>query len=116
MIASDCLDLGEDSLRGLARLSSRGHRVCLLHVLHHDELNLPFKEPMRFLGTEGEQPVEADARLLRASYLQELHAFRARVQAACATAGARYVLAATDRPLHEVLREALAPEGGSRWG
>ncbi len=115
MIASDCLDFDEDALRGLSRLSSRGHRVCLLHVLHQDELNLPFKEPMRFLGTEGEPAIEADARLLREAYLRELEAFRGRVQAACATSGARYVLASTDRPLHEILREAIAPEGGSRW-
>ena len=116
MIASDCLDLGDDSLRGLSRLRSRGHRVCLLHVLHHDELSLPFKEPMRFLGTEGELPIEADARLLRESYLREVSAFQSRVQSACAVAGARYVLASTERPLHEVLREALAAEGNSRWG
>jgi len=116
LIASDCLDLRDDALRGLARLSGRGHRVCLLHVLHGDELHLPFKEPMRFLGTEGEEPIEADARLLRDSYLREVANFQARVRSACATGGARYVLASTDRPLHEVLREALAPEGGSRWG
>ncbi|MFT3922696.1 MAG: DUF58 domain-containing protein [Myxococcales bacterium] len=116
MIASDCLDLREDALRGLSRLSGRGHRVCLLHVLHADELTLPFKEPMRFLGTEGELPVEADARLLRDGYLREVAAFQARVRNACAASGARYVLASTDRPMHEVLREALAPEGSSRWG
>lgn len=116
IVASDCLDLSDDSLRGLSRLGGRGHRVCLLHVLHEDELSLPFKEPMRFLGLEGEAPIEADARLLRESYLREMADFQTRVRSACASAGARYVLASTDRPLHEVLREALAPEGNSKWG
>jgi uncharacterized protein (DUF58 family) len=116
MIASDCLDLSEDALRGLSRLTTRGHRVCLLHVMHRDELSLPFREPLRFLGTEGEEPLEADPRLLREAYLREINAFRTRIESACAAAGTRYVLASSDRPLHEILREALAPEGGSRWG
>jgi uncharacterized protein (DUF58 family) len=116
MIASDCLDLSENALRGLSRLSARGHRVCLLHVMHSDELSLPFREPLRFLGTEGETPLEADPRLLRDSYLREINTFRTRIESACAGAGTRYVLASTDRPMHEILHEALAPEGVSRWG
>jgi uncharacterized protein (DUF58 family) len=116
VIASDFLDLREGALAGLHRLTARGHRVHVLHVLHHDELSLPFAEPLRFLGTEGEAPLEADPRLLRDGYLEELAAFRARVKSACGAAGARYVLASTERPLHEILREALAPEEGSRWG
>ena len=52
---------------------------------------------------------------MRQVYLRELAKFRSEVKAACASAGARYVLAATDRPLHEVLREALWPEEGTRW-
>jgi uncharacterized protein (DUF58 family) len=115
VIASDFLDLREDALRGLARLTSRGHRVYVLHVLHADELGLPFREPVRFLGLEGESPLEADPRVLRDGYLSELSAFRASIKTACAAAGVRYVLASTDRPLHESLREALAPEEGTRW-
>lgn len=115
IVASDCLDFSEHAFDGLSRLSARGHRVYLLHVLHADELSLPFKEPMRFLGTEGEEPLEADPRLLREAYLREVKAFRARVEAACAASGTRYVLASTDRPMHEVLREALTMGGSSRW-
>lgn len=115
VIASDLLDLHEDALAGLKRLTARGHRVHLLHVLHHDELALPFDEPMRFVGTEGESPLEADPRLLREAYLRELGAFRARIKAACASAGARYVLASLERPLHEILREALTPDEARGW-
>jgi uncharacterized protein (DUF58 family) len=116
VIASDFLDLRETALSGLHRLTARGHRVQVLHVLHDDELALPFTEPLRFLGTEGETPLEADPRLLRDGYLQELAAFRARVRSACNIAGARYVLASLERPLHEILREAFAPEESSKWG
>ena len=116
VIASDFLDLSDDALRGLGRLSARGHRVYVLHVLHGDELALPFAEPLRFVGTEGEPPLDADPRLLREGYLRELTAFRARIRSACSGAGARYVLASMERPLHEILREALAPDEASRWG
>lgn len=116
VIASDFLDLRDQALRGLHRLTARGHRVHVLHVLHDDELALPFDEPVRFVGTEGEAHVDADPRLVRDAYLRELAAFRSRVRSACSVAGARYVLASLERPLHEILREAFAPEEASRWG
>jgi uncharacterized protein (DUF58 family) len=115
VIASDLLDFSPDALHGLSRLSARGHRVYVLHVLHADELHFPFQEPARFLGSEGEPPCDADPRALRQAYLRELGAFREEIKSACAAAGVRYVLAATERPLHEVLREALWPDEGSRW-
>jgi uncharacterized protein (DUF58 family) len=116
VIASDLLDYDEGALRGLNRLTARGHRVTLLHVLHEDELSLPFSEPLRFTGTEGEPALEADPRLLREAYLRELTSFRVRIKASCAAAGARYVLASMERPMHEILREALAPDEAMRWG
>lgn len=116
VIASDLLDFGEDALRGLSRLTARGHRVTVLHVLHEDELSLPFSEPLRFTGTEGEPALEADPRLLREAYLRELTSFRTRLKAGCAAAGARYVPASMERAMHEILREALAPDEGMRWG
>jgi uncharacterized protein (DUF58 family) len=115
VIASDLLDFDQGALSGFARLSARGHRVYVLHVLHADELSFPFPDPARFLGLEGEAPCDADPRLLRQAYLRELTAFCAEAKAACGAAGARYVLARTDLPLSEVLREALWPDEGSRW-
>jgi uncharacterized protein (DUF58 family) len=115
VIASDLLDFNEGALHSLARMTARGHRVYVLHVMHPDELTFPFDEPAHFLGTEGEDSCDADPRMVRQVYLRELSKFRSEVKAACASAGARYVLAATDRPLHEVLREALWPEEGKRW-
>lgn len=115
VIASDLLDFQEGALHGISRLTARGHRVYVLHVMHADELTFPFQDPARFLGPEGEPFCEADPRLVQKAYLREVAAFRAQAKAACASAGARYVLAATDRPLHEVLREALWPEEHSQW-
>ncbi len=112
VIASDLLDTRENALAALSHLTARGHRVVVLHVLHPDELALPFNEPLRFLGTEGEAPLEVDPRAVKKAYLRELAAFRERAQEACATAGARYVLARTDAALHDTLRAALTEARG----
>lgn len=115
VIASDLLDFGPGAFSVLSRLCARGHRVYVLHVLHQQELSLSFDEPLRVLGTEGEPPLEIDPRSIRSAYERELSKFRSDVEAACASAGARYVLAATTRPAAEVLREALGPKEGMRW-
>lgn len=115
LIASDLLDLSDGALAGLSHLTLRGQRVIVMHVLHGDELTLPFREPMRFLGTEGEASLEADPATLRKAYLEEMAAFRKRCEDSCAHAGARYVLARTDRPLHDTLRDALSSEEAQRW-
>ncbi len=113
LIASDLLDAAEGAISSLVHLTARGHRVVVLHVLHNDELSLPFSEPLRFLGTEGEPALEVDPRLAKKAYLREVEAFCARARDACASAGARYVLARTDAPLHDTLRSALQNPGDS---
>jgi uncharacterized protein (DUF58 family) len=116
VIASDALDFDERALSGLATLTARGHRTVFLHVLHREELNLEGDEPALFEGLEGEDTLEADPHKLRASYIRELAEFRHRVESCCLDASVRYVLAATSRAPHEILREALAGPGGTAWG
>lgn len=116
VIASDLLDEDDDGLDQLGRLVARGHRVVVLHVLHPNELDFPFDEAIRFVGTEGEQPVEVDARSIAQDYRQEVAQWQQRCRAQCAATGAHYVLARTDRPALECLTEAARSEQGSRWG
>jgi uncharacterized protein (DUF58 family) len=115
VIASDALDFDARALAALHTLTSRGHRVVFLHVLHRDELSLPGDEPAIFEGLEGEPSIEADPARLRDAYMRELAAFEKHVKSACLDARARYVLAATSRAPHEVLREALDVTGKGAW-
>jgi uncharacterized protein (DUF58 family) len=114
-IASDLLDLREGALDPLAQLAARGHDVVVFHVLHPDELTLPFEEPTRFEGLEGEASIDADPVALRAHYQQEIAAFLDRCRARCVAAGARYVLARTDVPPEHTLAETLRARGRRGW-
>lgn len=115
-IASDLLDEREDALDPIAHLVSRGHDVLVFHVLDPAELELSFDGPARFEGLEGEQSVDADPELLHDAYQEALERFLERCRDACAAAGARYVLARTDRPPAELLAEVLRSGRSGGWG
>jgi uncharacterized protein (DUF58 family) len=114
-VASDLLDLREGALDPLAQLAARGHDVVVFHVLHPDELTLPFDEPTRFDGLEGEDAIDADPTALRERYQQEIARFLDACRARCTAAGARYVLARTDVPPEHTLAETLRARGRRGW-
>ncbi|MDH5492246.1 MAG: DUF58 domain-containing protein [Myxococcales bacterium] len=114
-IASDLLDGSTDPLEPIARLVARGHEVGVLHILHRDELELPFEGPLRFEGLEGERALEADASALRRAYAEELAAFLERSRKQAIARGARYVLAPSDVPAERILAELLRSGRGRGW-
>lgn len=64
----------------LARLRHRGHDVVLVEILDRQEIRFDLDDPTVFQGLEGEEEITADARLLRAAYLDELARHRAEVE------------------------------------
>ncbi|MCB9603747.1 MAG: DUF58 domain-containing protein [Sandaracinus sp.] len=106
-VASDFLDRRVEAFAPLAQLVARGHEVVVFHVLHRDELELPLHGAARFLGLEGEAPVEADLDTVREDYLREVRAFVDATRDACAAAGARYLLTPTDTPVERSLAELV---------
>ncbi len=65
-----------DTLRdGLAKAKFRGHDVVLLRILDQQEIEFPLEGFRLFEDMEGMPPLEADAEVLRAAYLRELHEF-----------------------------------------
>lgn len=113
-IASDLLDVRDSALDPLSHLVGHGHDVIVFHVMDPDELELPFTEPSRFLGLEGEPSVDADPDALREAYRREVDAFVEKVRGRVIAAGARYVLARTDEPAEKALASALV--SGRRRG
>lgn len=113
-LASDLLDFAEHSLKPLATLVTRGNDVVVLHVLTPDELGLPFEGPTRFVGLEGEEPLDVDPSAIRRAYQSEIDRFVAHCRAQCMAAGARYVLARTDEPPEHTLAALLVGGVGSR--
>lgn len=112
VIASDLLDGAEEALRPLATLVSRGNEVVVLHVMHPDELDFPFRGPTRFYGLEGEPALDTDASAVRRGYLAELRAFLDARRAQVVGAGARYALARTDEAPERTLAALLARSRG----
>lgn len=115
-VASDLLDWTPEALQTLSQLGAKGHDIIVFHVLHPDELELPFSEAAYFEGLEGEPDLEADPALLRESYQHRLDAFLEERRRQCTSAGARYTLARTDSPPEQVLARMLRPPRRKAWG
>ena len=62
----------EQTVRSLRSFRHRGHDVLVLHILHPDELNFPFRGPWIFLDAETAAKFPADAGLVRQEYLRAL--------------------------------------------
>lgn len=86
LITDACEDAG-GLLRGLRLVRARRTDVRLWHLLHEDEQGFPFAGDARFLGLEGEPPLEIDADRVRPWYLRALAAHRAELAAGCRAAG-----------------------------
>ena len=84
-VLSDLLDEGEEKLEGLRWLRARGIAVRLIHVLHADEVSLPFENTSRFVDLESAGSQVLDPVPLRRAYREEIRAF---VHGVARTAGA----------------------------
>jgi uncharacterized protein (DUF58 family) len=107
VIASDLLDLGDDALDPIARIQARGHQTLVLHVMDPAELELPYDQPTRFEGAEGEPFVEVDPKGIQREYREAIDAFLDACQRRVVAAGATYMLARTDMPPEHVLLQLL---------
>ncbi len=72
---SDFLDEGEDDLEGVRVLRARGLAPRVVHLLHADEVDLPFENTTRFLDLEGPGSLVLDPLPLRRAYREEITAF-----------------------------------------
>jgi len=115
-VASDLLDFDDHALEPLSYLVGRGHEVVVFHVLDRDEIELPFDEPARFSGLEGEASLDADPQSLREAYLREMDTFLTACRGRCTAVGARYVLARTDEAVEHTLARALTSHSRKGWG
>ena len=115
VFASDLLDFEDAALEGLSLLRARGHDVIVLHVLHGDEVTLPFSDPVQFEGLEQEPGLTTDPSRLRADYLAQMRRFLDTSRVQCSARGVRYTLARTDHPPERVLARALGRPRGGRW-
>ena len=109
LLFSDLLDAPDELSDRLRQLRARGHDVALFHILHPDEIELPFDDLTEFEAMEpgDDRRLLVDPRDLAVSFRKASAALRERWRRACIEARVEYQLATTaDRP-SEVLRAFL---------
>jgi len=108
ILMSDFLEDEAAVLATLPRLRFQGCEVIIVHVLDHAELELPFKDTVRFEGLEGEQPLTTRPSDFRKSYQEAVQAYCTAFRQGCERMDCHYVLADTSQPPAEVLSTYLA--------
>lgn len=107
ILISDCFDDVDTLLNGLRQVRFRGHEVCVLHVLHRDEIDFPLDGNIRFTNLEGADYLLARPHLLRPAYLKVVKQYLSDIQRGCDGSRVDYVLMRTDRSLAQGLGEYL---------
>lgn len=113
VLASDLVDFDDHALDPLGVLVARGHDVVVLQILTPEELELPDRGAGRYVGLEGEPPIDSDADAIRDAYRDEVARFLEDRRRACVGLGARWVLARTDRAPEDTLAAALGLGDGA---
>jgi uncharacterized protein (DUF58 family) len=108
VLISDLFFSEQQLAAGLESFRLRGQEVVLFHVLHGDELTFPFDENTLFKGLEVDQQLLVDPKSLKASYLQTMEEFLARVKRVATSVGVDHVLVDTSKSLGAVLSGYLA--------
>jgi uncharacterized protein (DUF58 family) len=107
MIFSDLLGEPEAILRALHRLRFSGHDVIIFHVLDEAEAMFPFDGMLQLEDNETNEILEVDADAIKADYLEEVAAFRAKYQADCVRARIDYVPLHSGMPFDKALMSYL---------
>ncbi|MGC9455500.1 MAG: DUF58 domain-containing protein [Phycisphaerae bacterium] len=108
------------AIRGLEHFRHHGHEVVVLHILHGDELNLPFEGNTQFVGLEEAGRLTCRPRALREGYLRAVRRFCREAERRCVSARMDYRLISTEEHLDAALlaflsaRASAVRKAGSR--
>jgi uncharacterized protein (DUF58 family) len=118
IVVSDLFAPAVDVRKALARLRHARHEVVTLRVLHDDEVEFPFTQPVRLRGLEGEPPRLCEPALVRQRYLDHFRAHAQQLQDAHRAHRAEFHSLRTGRDLGEALigflRHRASVGAGSR--
>ena len=91
----------------LAALRTRQHEVLFLHLLGRDELEFPFKGPVRFVEWETDAVFETDASSARTRWLENLERHLREWRRGWGEKRFDYLQVRIDEPLDRALRTYL---------
>lgn len=107
VLLSDLLTPLPQLYDALGKLQYSGHEILLLHVLHRDEVELPFQDSVIFKDLEGQEELFAEPWAFREAYQQAMEEFSADVRRRCQFCGIDYLRLLTDEDLGRVLSRFL---------
>ncbi|CAI2717743.1 DUF58 domain-containing protein [Nitrospina watsonii] len=107
VMISDLLVRDDDVLKTLNLIRSRGLEVLLFHVLHPDEIELPFDGDIVFESLEDDPPVGLNPEDVRDQYKATVQDFISHFQTNCPSLGIDYQFLNTATPLEQALRYYL---------
>ena len=108
VIASDLFTDLDKLYESLGRLQYGGHAVLLLHILHRDELEMPFNDSVIFRDIEGEEELFAEPWAFRKAYQEAVDKFCGEVRERCQYCGIDYLRVLTEEDLGIVLSAYLS--------
>ena len=103
ILVSDFLTRDQDIHKSLKLLRSRGLEVILFHILHPDELNLPFDGDTVFESLEDDLTVGLDPIDIREEYQKAIQEKIAQLKKISNELGVDYVFMDTSIPLQQAL-------------
>ncbi len=103
VLVSDFFVQNQDLQKSLRLLSSRGLEVVLFHILHPDEISLPFEGDMVFESLEEDPTIRLDPQDIREEYQNAIQEHISSFKKDCNGLGVDYVFLDTSEPLDQAL-------------
>jgi len=107
ILISDLLDDVDRILLALQHLKHARHQMIVLQVLDRSELELAGNRPVTFEDMEDGTRLQIDPKLIRDEYRREMGAFLEQIKARCGQFRIDHVVACTDVPWDQQIREVL---------
>ena len=108
IVISDFLDNQNTVLKNLRYLHRMKHEVIVLHLLHPDELSLPYHGMIQFSHMEHEQTLTAVPDRIRKNYIDRVTRFISHYEKKCWREGIDYHRIMTDVPLEDTILQFIA--------
>ncbi len=106
IVLSDCLESIESLEHALQYTRYRGHEVILWHLLHPDEIEMPFTGTTEFVGYEGGR-MRFQPEQFREAYRTSVERFRQKLRLTCHSESIDYISPDITEPVVSVFTEYL---------
>ncbi|MFK7776835.1 MAG: DUF58 domain-containing protein [Gimesia sp.] len=107
VVLSDLLTPLDPFYESLGKLQHAGHEVIVVHILHRDEMEMPFKDSVIFKDIEGEEEIFAEPWAFHKAYQAAMEDFTQETRQRCQYCGIDYLRILTDENLGDVLSSYL---------